>query len=65
MLTVHHLDMDKTNCVWWNLVALCQVCHLSIQARVDFEQAWMFDLPAWLHTRWLAFKLFRVPTMVD
>ena len=55
MLTVHHLDMNKTNCEWWNLVALCQGCHLSIQARVDFEQSWMFELPPWLHDRWRAF----------
>jgi 5-methylcytosine-specific restriction endonuclease McrA len=31
-LTVHHLDGDKANCAPWNLVALCQRCHLSIQA---------------------------------
>jgi 5-methylcytosine-specific restriction endonuclease McrA len=31
-LTVHHLDGDKANCAGWNLVALCQRCHLSIQA---------------------------------
>lgn len=30
MLTVHHLDGDKSNCRWWNLLALCQVCHLQI-----------------------------------
>ena len=29
MLTVHHLDMDKANCAWWNLTALCQRCHLN------------------------------------
>lgn len=31
-LTVHHLDMDKANCAYSNLVALCQRCHLHIQA---------------------------------
>ena len=31
-LTVHHLDGDKANCSYKNLVALCQVCHLHIQA---------------------------------
>ena len=34
VLTVHHLDGDKANIRWWNLVALCQVCHLIIQAKV-------------------------------
>jgi len=32
MLGVHHLDMDKANCNHNNLVALCQRCHLRIQA---------------------------------
>ena len=65
MLTVHHLDMNKANCQWWNLVALCQACHLSIQARVDFEQSWMFDLPEWLRPRWQAFKESRIPAMQE
>ena len=32
VLTVHHLDGDKSNCSDENLVALCQRCHLHIQA---------------------------------
>lgn len=32
-LTVHHLDMDTTNNQYTNLVALCQRCHLRIQAQ--------------------------------
>lgn len=47
MLTVHHLDMDKANCRWWNLAALCQACHLSVQARVVIERQWMFGHTAW------------------
>lgn len=35
MLTVHHFDGDKSNCEPWNLMALCQRCHLSVQARVN------------------------------
>jgi 5-methylcytosine-specific restriction endonuclease McrA len=31
MLTVHHLDGVKSNLEWWNLAALCQVCHLFVQ----------------------------------
>lgn len=41
VLTVHHLDMDKGNNRWWNLLALCQRCHLSIQARVDLRRPWV------------------------
>ena len=46
-LTVHHLDLSPANCAWWNLVALCQSCHLHIQAKVVIERRWMFDHSAW------------------
>lgn len=46
-LTVHHLDIDPANCRWWNLAALCQRCHLSIQARVVMERRWMFEHSPW------------------
>ena len=46
-LTVHHLDMDPSNCVWWNLPPLCQRCHLRIQGRVRMNRPWMFDHSAW------------------
>lgn len=48
VLTVHHLDLNKANVAWWNLAALCQACHLSVQARVDFHQFYMLD-----HTPWM------------
>ena len=47
ILTVHHLDGDKANCRWWNLAALCQRCHLSIQARVTMEQLYIFEHADW------------------
>lgn len=40
-LTVHHLDLDPSNNRWWNLLALCQRCHLSVQARVDLRRPWV------------------------
>lgn len=48
VLTVHHFDGDKSNVQWWNLLALCQRCHLSVQARVNPDQPWMFDHSTWL-----------------
>lgn len=42
VLTVHHLDMNKANCKDWNLAALCQRCHLNIQAKVRLHQG-LFD----------------------
>lgn len=47
VLTVHHWDGDKANCRWWNLMALCQRCHLSIQGRVDPHQAYMLEHAEW------------------
>jgi len=46
-LTVHHLDMDPSNNRWWNTVALCQACHLSIQGRVDMDQEYLFSHSEW------------------
>lgn len=48
MLTVHHLDLDKSNCRWWNVIPLCQRCHLRIQGRVDLARPWVM-LP---HSAW-------------
>lgn len=46
-LTVHHLDLDPQNCEWWNIPALCQRCHLQIQAKVILERQWMFEHSEW------------------
>jgi len=47
ILTVHHFDGDKANDAWWNTLALCQRCHLTIQSRVDP------DIPFFLeHSEW-------------
>jgi len=47
ILTVHHLDGDKANCRWWNLVALCQRCHLTVQGRVVMARVWPWEHSAW------------------
>lgn len=47
ILTVHHLDGDKGNCRWWNLVALCQRCHLTIQGKVQMARVY-----PWPHSEW-------------
>ena len=59
VLTVHHLDLDKSNCRWWNLLALCQRCHLTIQAKVNLEQLWPFEHSDWFKpyvAGWYAFR---------
>lgn len=47
ILTVHHLNGAKWDCRWWNLAALCQRCHLTIQGKVYLERPW--NKP---HTEW-------------
>ena len=51
-LTVHHLDGDKSNCRPWNLAALCQVCHLQIQAKVAWYQYYPFEHTPWMQWHW-------------
>ena len=46
-MTVHHFDGDKANCARWNLMPLCQRCHLSVQARVNPERPLMFAPNVW------------------
>lgn len=50
VLTVHHLLLGtdaKRDLRWWNLVALCQRCHLTIQGKVRMERVWPYE-----HTEW-------------
>lgn len=46
-LTVHHLDNNKSNVRWHNLVALCQKCHLKIQAKVIMHRPWYLPHSEW------------------
>ena len=48
ILTTHHFDGDKANDEWWNLMALCQVCHLKIQNKVIPQIPYFFE-----HTEWM------------
>lgn len=47
ILTVHHLDEVKLNCRWWNLAALCQRCHLTIQGRVKLHRPYFLEHSEW------------------
>jgi hypothetical protein len=47
VLTTHHLNGVKADCRWWNLVPLCQVCHLSVQGRVKMGQIYPFEHSDW------------------
>ncbi len=53
-LTVHHLDGDKANCKHENLAALCQRCHLRLQAQYKPGQSWLpGTAPKWAEERGL------------
>lgn len=47
VLTVHHLNGIKHDCRWWNLAALCQRCHLSVQTRVVMDRPWVREHSEW------------------
>ncbi len=48
VLTIHHLDGDKSNNDDWNLACLCQRCHLHIQGKVTLSQFFMFEHTGWM-----------------
>ncbi len=48
VLTTHHFDGNKANDAWWNLLALCQRCHLKIQNKVDPAIPFFFPHSEWL-----------------
>lgn len=48
ILTTHHFDGDKSNDEWWNMLALCQVCHLQIQGKVDPNVPFFLERSEWL-----------------
>ena len=52
-LTVHHLDKDPANNSYDNLVALCQRCHLHLQASYRPGQMMLpgMEPPAWMKKR--------------
>ena len=59
ILTVHHLDEDKANCRWWNLVALCQRCHLLMQRRVVMDTPYHYEHSEWFKPYAAAFYAFK------
>ena len=60
VLTVQHLDGDKSNVRWWNLLALCQVCHLCIQAKVIPERPYLWEHSDWFKPYVAGFYAFTI-----
>lgn len=44
---VHHFDGDKSNNRWWNLMAMCNSCHLKTQSSVIPERPWILEHSEW------------------
>lgn len=61
VLTVHHINGNKADCSYENLVALCQRCHLHVQAvwqpGAVVPPKWNNDNLQWIIKRNLDFKL--------
>lgn len=56
-LGVHHLDLDKLNSRYANLISLCSKCHLYMHAvHFDFDTLWIHTdfVPLWVKKRGLA-----------
>ena len=47
-LTVHHLTGEKWRSEDWALAALCQRCHLHVQATIRLGQLSFFEAADWL-----------------
>lgn len=58
ILTVHHLNGVKIDCRWWNLVALCQRCHLTIQGKVHMQRPWRREHSEWFKPYVAAFYAY-------
>jgi len=59
ILTIHHLDGYPPNCTWRNLIAVCQGCHLHIQALWkpgEFLPKQWEQPPKWMVVRNLDYK---------
>jgi hypothetical protein len=48
VLTTHHFDGNKANDEWWNLMALCQRCHLKVQGKVDPRIPFFLEHSDWM-----------------
>ncbi len=59
ILTVHHLNEVKSDLRWWNLAALCQRCHLTIQRKVTMENPWPWEHSAWFRPHAAAWYALR------
>jgi hypothetical protein len=59
ILTTHHLNGVKADCRWWNLVPLCQRCHLTIQGKVKMNRPWPWEHTDWFKPYAAAFYAFK------
>jgi len=44
VLSIHHIDYDKTNCKETNLISLCQTCNITVNANRDYYFAFFTEV---------------------
>lgn len=59
VLTTHHFDGNKANDEWWNLMALCQRCHLKVQNKVDPQIPYFLEHTDWMKPYVAGFYAFK------
>jgi len=68
ILTVHHINGNKGDVRWENLLVCCQRCHLHIQSRWapgrPLPQMW-WKVPEWLIARGLVYEPALQPNLFD
>lgn len=68
ILTVHHLTGVKHDLRWWNLAALCQRCHLTIQGKTRMERRFLGAHSEWFKPHaagWYAWQYLGVDLSRD
>jgi 5-methylcytosine-specific restriction endonuclease McrA len=59
VLTVHHFTGCKSENAWWNLLALCQRCHLKVQGRVNPDVPYFLEHSEWAKPYVAGFYAFK------
>jgi len=60
-LTVHHIDGNTENNEEYNLVVLCQRCHLRVQNKIFLGQLNLYNNETWIQKKWKEYQDYAKP----